>query len=165
MGTHSTDNKYACTGCGKTFTTLGTLNKHKRIHTGDKSEVCNICHVGFYYKAHLKVHLLTYGEKHFFCETCSRGFTNMAAKLVHERQHTGDRPHSYKTCDKSFTTKSSLKQHNLGHRDSRFKPFLCSTCGKSFVSVTHLKNHEHLHCIERPFVCGMCDKTSRIDQC
>jgi uncharacterized Zn-finger protein len=65
--------------------------------------------------------------------------------------HTGNTPFSCKTCDRKFSKRSSLTQHQRYHRDNqRFK---CTYCYKSFNSKYTRVVHERLHTGEKPFKC------------
>ena len=62
-------------------------------------------------------------------------------------------------CDKSFSTKFSLRRHSATHLDER--PFKCNYCEKSFVLRQYLKEHIYTHTGEKPFVCRICGKSFR----
>jgi KRAB domain-containing zinc finger protein len=81
------EKKFRCTLCEKKYDRISRLNSHvKTSHrapeTGDI--VCAICNKGFKLK---------------------RSFEN------HINLHTGNRPHSCKSCQKSFQTRSQLQHH------------------------------------------------------
>ena len=49
--------KIKCDLCNKTFTTIGNLNRHRTLHTGNKTYFCSVCDKGFYRKEHLFGHM------------------------------------------------------------------------------------------------------------
>ena len=65
----------------------------------------------------------------------------------------------YLDCQKSFSTKFSLRRHAATHLDER--PFKCNFCEKSFVLRQYLKEHIYTHTGEKPFVCRICGKSFR----
>ena len=56
---------YKCPLCAKSFSTSGTMERHKRIHTG---------------------------EKPFTCPLCPKSFSQSGYMENHKRIHTGERP-------------------------------------------------------------------------
>ena len=92
-------NCYACSTCGKMFTQDSDLEKHERIHTGDKLCVCS---------------------------TCGKMFTHNSNPKRHERFHTGIKPYACSTCGKMFARYSNLKVHERIH--TGVKSYACSTC-------------------------------------
>ncbi|XP_034940940.1 zinc finger protein 236-like isoform X2 [Chelonus insularis] len=76
--------KKECDICGKTFMKPCQVERHKRIHTG---------------------------ERPFKCELCSKSFAQKSTLQMHQKHHTGDRPYSCPHCDYSFTQKGNLQTH------------------------------------------------------
>ena len=56
-----TKKRFPCEMCGKDFTTRQILQRHMRIHTGERPYACNHCEKRFTQQAHLSNHML----KHF----------------------------------------------------------------------------------------------------
>lgn len=42
-----------CSACGKTFSNIGALAKHKLTHSDERKYVCNVCSKGFKRQDHL----------------------------------------------------------------------------------------------------------------
>lgn len=96
-------------------------------------------------------------ERPFACKTCNLSFTAKTTLRAHERTHT--KPHLCSTCGKQFALKDALVSHAVLHHGSTDgKKFQCEQCGKCFVTKVHLKCHTLGHLQVRPFQCSECPK-------
>ena len=63
------------------------------------------------------------------------------------------RPYECKVqgCDKSYTTRFSLRRHIASH--SAIKQHVCVLCFKTFTLAQYLKEHTYIHTQQKPFKC------------
>lgn len=94
---------FKCDICKRVLSCQGSLERHKRIHIGDKP-----------YK----------------CRFCSKSFGESGKVQVHERVHTGSKPFQCQQCDKTFRTSTQRLVHQNTH--TKAKPFTCKFCGQVF---------------------------------
>ena len=104
--------EFACDQCGKVLKSKGSLDYHKRTHTGE-----------FAYR----------------CDECGRGhmtYNNMMACLAeHQGIHKYQCPH----CEYKSNQLGYYKKHLTTHSDA--KPFTCPVCGHCSSTSTNLNGH------------------------
>lgn len=100
------DKPYHCLDCGKSFTRVYHLKRHKQTHNKEK------CH---------------------HCSDCGKSFTRPEHLKKHQRSHMTDKSHHCTNCDECFSKAAQLRSHMKVHAGE--KPHLCTDCGKLFQSL------------------------------
>ncbi|KAM3873401.1 uncharacterized protein ACN63O_002430 [Diretmus argenteus] len=109
------DLKYKCKECERSFSVVGALNFHKRIHLqGHKSKAKTKLPVSVILKKPKR-------EEPFFCSECGRQFISNSGLSSHKRWHTD------KKCAGSVVKGEDLNSVNPNAEDEG-----CNKCGKQF---------------------------------
>ncbi|XP_030606905.1 zinc finger protein 883-like [Archocentrus centrarchus] len=135
-------------------TVVSLLNSecHCDTDAGKKPVKCVVCGKFFKNMYYLKEHGRFHtGVKPFTCKTCER--SSLRKRM---RTHTGEKPYNCDTCGKKFTDLSSVKRHMSIHTGE--KPYPCETCGKCFRNCSLLTVHKRIHTGEKPYHCKACEK-------
>ena len=132
----SSNHKYKCDRCNKSYTQRGHLNVHiKSVHLKVKFN-CEFCDYQSTTKSSLKKHINTVHLKlkPFQCDECDQSF----GRSGHLKRHI-DAVHkkirfrcSFDGCDKSFLSKSNFSKHLKLHEGQMN---LCDQCGKTLTGL------------------------------
>ncbi|KAK0152777.1 Zinc finger protein 91 [Merluccius polli] len=126
----TSDLKYKCKECERSFSVVGALNFHKRIHLqGHKSNAKTNLPPSVTHKKQDEQ-----SKKPFYCSECGRRFSSNSALGTHKRWHT----------DKKFAG-SLIKDDKtdiVSNRKVDEGPYNCTKCGKRFFYLCVLRRHQ-----------------------
>ena len=104
--------RYPCGDCDDTFDTRDKLKEHRNIsHSTDDELQCKVCDKRLGSKSRLESHMLRHGTAQFQCSYCDKKLRRKVALVIHEREHTGERPYPCPVCKKGFRSNGSLGIH------------------------------------------------------
>uniref|UniRef100_A0A4W5JWX1 C2H2-type domain-containing protein n=1 Tax=Hucho hucho TaxID=62062 RepID=A0A4W5JWX1_9TELE len=89
----TTERRFSCTFCGKSFPRFWQLKEHLRSHTGEKPYTCEQCGRSFTKQCNLIRHAVVHsGEKPYKCTQCGKCFPQRSGMKSHQRTHIGESP-------------------------------------------------------------------------
>lgn len=134
---------YLCEFCGNEFRRKIDLDRHVRIHTGERPFKCSTCGRTFIQKAHLNIHLKRHThvlQSELLIDKTPQP-TPQSIKLG--TFYDKDRRHICQVCRKAFSQRGHLNVHMLIHTGA--KPFRCDICNRNFNQKQTLKRHMVTH--------------------
>jgi hypothetical protein len=104
---------FKCKVCGKGFKHRRSLNRHVKLHSGEKNFHCPYCETAFARSDHLKAHIRTHNNsKPFRCSICQCGYSTQAALKVHIAHHHSKSKFKCVLCnDMEFHSQLALEGH------------------------------------------------------
>ena len=104
---------FKCKVCGKGFKHRRSLNRHVKLHSGEKNFQCPYCATAFARSDHLKAHIRTHNNsKPFRCAVCQCGYSTQAALKVHIAHHHSKSKFKCVLCnDLEFHSQLALEGH------------------------------------------------------
>jgi len=161
-----------CKICWKVFVNKYSLDRHYRMHAGEKPYACNICGRTFTQKSHMEKHEAThalqqlrYLAKHE-CRECGKMFQSTTNLRKHEEAHLRNEKKELENADKNAAKSENsnlqlippLRSFALTPPKIREKTIECRVCGKKYSSKNSLSNHMKIHDESKAHKCDVCWK-------
>lgn len=132
---------HKCNICSYVSFERNDLIEHMRMHTGERSCLCDVCGKSFWGHTQLAAHKQTHRDFTFFCQFCDYKSRKKALLKVHMVKHTQEKNYLCDICHKKFSQKSTLNVHKNTHSDTACPCPICPTVLKTkrYVKI-HLRN-------------------------
>ena len=127
----------------KLKSSLELLKKRTKINPRDGRHECRYCLKTFFKPSQLERHIRIHtGEKPFKCSDCGKAFSQKQSLESHSLKHTGQKPFACSFCPLKFTQRGNLRSHILKlHNIDEEDKFKCSECTCSFKKLGSLNAH------------------------
>nr|XP_012225946.1 PREDICTED: zinc finger protein 761-like [Linepithema humile] len=131
----SSDAKYECTRCGKTYKAATSLSRHKRLECGViPCEICPICGRRFKHRFVLNAHIVA----------CERRMSQTDNAFMNELGGLEFKVNDMNVVNSSrrFPSRSQVPQE--------LQRYMCGECGKAYKWMDNLRRHQRLECGKLP---------------
>ena len=141
-------NQYECHFCGNMSRSNKSNTHHVlELHADDLEDAifqCEVCHLKFLKKEHLRSHELTHSDTmKYVCDICGKRFRFVQGVRTHMQiMHTKKDILQCEVCDFSTNRKSVMESHELRHKD--YKAFHCDLCENSYHTRLAFARHREL---------------------
>lgn len=132
---------------------------HLQLQHSDRDDkyLCLPCKTYFPGADNLFDHNTVVHKKTHHCGTCVKCFSQMSELIMHERNHSFNKPFSCKQCDEAFMSQSSLSLHEQRvHEFNIDRNIHCSLCDYSFYKQSDLNAHIYVHNDSQLLECPDC---------
>uniref|UniRef100_A0A182Y8H4 Zinc finger protein Xfin n=1 Tax=Anopheles stephensi TaxID=30069 RepID=A0A182Y8H4_ANOST len=167
---HEQMGTFKCQYCERVFGTRARLERHERVHTGERPYACHLCPKTFIHSGQLATHISRHNnERGHLCAQCGKAFLSKAMLRQHQESHETHstrkvsttykmrpRPCQYAGCNHLARTYHAYYLHRLRHEMAH----RCDVCGRRFARDCEMRRHRRIyHSSEHPFKCEQCSKT------
>ena len=152
------DGSYECTFCAKLFKVRSKLKEHLLYHYPPQHQ-CTICQKTFYRARNWRYHMTKHSDTEIGMPSLKPRKMPDLNKCYYGLPNSGDpsKPWKCSSCEKMFTSPSSLKAHyDRHHTISKRKDFICHICGKNLSNKMALNDHLKVHEGIKDFECDIC---------
>lgn len=111
-----------CFHCSAKYDSMENFEQHMSTHFAGNEFLCDFCRTMFNSVSGLLEHLAKHksDRQKFTCQECGKVLANRLSYSIHQRTHTGEKPHACKFCDRTFSqvgkiyyTLSTVKNINI----------------------------------------------------
>ena len=151
--------KFACSFCGKKYTSKRILKDHMNAHAGNFFK-CRICHKTFSSFEYLKEnHMPLHSEqKNYICDLCGKTFKSKATLQYHISKHMQVKlPISFRQyfCQTRFLKHTSSNRNTTNKKLVR--SYKCQVCKRTFAGLDNFGQHRKRH-LGKISSCDLCQK-------
>ncbi|XP_058812697.1 zinc finger protein 208-like [Topomyia yanbarensis] len=158
---HEKSEKYECTQCHKVLHSLDSYNIHLTLHSAGKLFNCDLCPMTFSTLGNLRCHKKVHAKnanykphkdwtshytvsqdpergKIYTCNLCGNTYSGSINTIIsHVKCHFKDV--QCEQCGAKFSNKNKLKSHYVVH--TRERNYKCQYCGKDYLYRQHMNYH------------------------
>lgn len=135
LRSHTSQKKYSCAQCGKSFRLATQLATHKKVHLTKQVKQQTSKPVDVDPSDETE-----YDHPHHFSD--QSGSLEMSAEMSETSDDATNRPFKCDLCDKSYIHHRSLTNHKKTHQVGMFE---CTVCFKLFNNMAALYSHQRTH--------------------